>query len=180
MKGLRRLAVLVALLAAGRAEAQDALPLDAFFGRWEGSAIGQSVGEATIGYGVRDLDVRISGTADGFEISWVTVSRAGSFTAPEAEGKRRITTQRFVRAGPSAWTAAGAQGPGAGRSFSWARLEGRSLDVYVLEIDETGIYEVARYQRTISRAGVMDLKFTRIRDGTTVRRVSGNLMPAAD
>ncbi len=179
MVGLRILAVLVTLLAAAGAGAQDALPLEAFFGRWDGSAIGKRVEETTIGYGMRDLDVRISGTAEGFEITWVTVIQAPGAGA-DAEAQRRSTTTRFVRASPSTWDAEGADGPGAGRSHSWARLEGRSLNVYVLEIDGRGIYQVSRYERTISPAGVMDLRFTRIRDGTTVRRVTGSLLPAAD
>ncbi len=177
MKGLRILAVLVALLAATGAGAQDTLPVEAFFGRWDGRAIGKSVGETTIGYGRRDLDLRISGAAEGFEITWVTVIRA---QGADAEAQRRSTTVRFVRASPSTWEAEGADGPGAGRSHSWARLEGRSLNIYVLEIDRRGIYEVSRYERTISRTGVMDLRFTRIRDGKTVRRVTGSLLPAAD
>lgn len=183
MTALRFVTVLVALLASAPAGAQESLTIDAFFGRWEGSALGQSADEPTIGYGARDLDVRISRTADGFEITWFTVPRAGSLTAPEAEAQRRFTTAQFVRSGPSTWAAAGsegANGPGASFSHSWARLEGRSLYVYVLEIDEDGIYQLSQYQRTISPAGVMDLKFTRTRDGTTVRRVSGNLMPASE
>ncbi len=179
MVGLRILAVLVALLAATGADAQDALPLEAFFGRWDGKAIGKRVEETTIGYGVRDLDVRISGTAEGFEITWVTVIQAQGAGA-DAEAQRRSTTVRFVRANPSTWEAEGADGPGAGRSHSWARLEGRSLNIYVLEIDRRGIYEVSRYERTISRTGVMDLKFTRIRDGKFVRGVTGSLLLAAD
>jgi hypothetical protein len=177
MKIPRILAVLVALLAAAGAGAQEALPLEAFFGRWDGSAIGKRVEETTVGYGVRDLDVRISGTAEGFEITWVTVIRAQD---AGADAQRRATTARFVRASPSTWEAEGADGPGAGRSHSWARLEGRSLNVYVLEIDGRGIYQMSRYERTISSSGVMGLRFTRIRDGTTVRRVTGSLLPAAD
>ncbi len=179
MKGLRILAVLMALLAATGAGAQDTLPVEAFFGRWDGSAIGKSVEETTIGYGRRDLDLRISGTAEGFEITWVTVIQAQGAGA-DAEAQRRSTTVRFVRASPSTWEAEGADGPGTGRSHSWARLEGRSLNIYVLEIDRRGIYEVSRYERTISRTGVMDLKFTRIRDGKIVRGVTGSLLPAAD
>lgn len=183
MKALRFLTVLVALLASRAAGGQEALPLDAFFGRWEGTALGQSADAPTSGFGARDLDVRISGTADGFEITWFTVPRAGSLTAPEAEAQRRFTTARFVRSGPSVWAAASAEGtagPGVAFSHSWARLEGRSLFVYVLEIDERGVYQLARYQRTISPVGVMDLQFARTRDGTVVRRVSGNLMRAGD
>lgn len=183
MTALRFLLVLVALLASRAAAGQEALSIDDFFGRWEGTALGQSADAPTSGFGARDLDVRISGAADGFEITWFTVPRAGSLTAPEAEAQRRFTTAHFMRSGPSVWEASaaeGAEGPGGSFSHSWARLEGRSLYVYVLEIDERGIYQLARYERTISLAGVMDLRFTRTRDGTVVRRVSGNLMRVGD
>ena len=180
MKGLPSLVILVGLLTAVRAYAQEALPLDAFFGRWEGSAIGQDAAESTLGYGIRDLDVRISGTADGLEITWFTVPRAGSLAGPEAETERRSTTVHFAPAGPSVWLGEAAEGPGADFSRSWARLDGRSLYVYVLEVDELGIYQLSRYERTISAAGVMDLRFTRDKDGRTVRRVTGSLLRAGD
>jgi len=180
MKGLRFLAVLVLLLSPARAGAQDALSLDAFFGRWEGSAISQRADEPTMGYGVRDLDVRISETADGFEIAWVTVFQDAGLAAQDAEPKRRLTTARFAQIGPSAWIGERADGPGAGLTHSWARLEARSLFVYVLEIDESGLYDLSRYVRTLSPAGVMDLRFTRTRDGATLRRVTGSLLPAGD
>lgn len=183
MKGLHILAGLALLLAAAGAGAQDsqeALSLDAFFGRWEGSAIGQRADEPTSGYSARDLGVRISETADGFEIAWVTVIQMTSLAAADAEPKRRLTTARFQRTGPSVWQGESADRPGTGLSRSWARLEGRSLYVYVLEIDEAGLYDLSRYVRTISPAGIMNLKFTRTRDGTALRRVTGSLLPAAD
>ncbi len=184
MKGLRCLATLGLLLlataGAGAQEANDTLALDAFVGRWEGTAIGQRSDEPTSGYGARDLDVRISETADGFEIAWTTVIQTTGLAAADAEPKRRLTAARFGRSGPSVWLGEGAEGPGAAVSRSWARLEGRSLYVYVLEIDEAGLYDLSRYVRTISPAGVMDLKFTRTRDGAPLRRVSGSLLPAGD
>ncbi|MDX1576402.1 MAG: hypothetical protein R3285_09425 [Kiloniellales bacterium] len=183
MRGLRCLAALALLLAAGRAGAQevnDALGLDAFFGHWRGTAIGQRADEPTTGYGVRDLDVRISETTDGFEIAWTTVIQAAGVAAEDAEPKRRRTSARFVQTGPAVWQGESTDGPGVGLSRSWARLEGRSLTVYVLEIDEAGLYDLSRYARTISPAGVMDLKFTRTRDGAALRRVTGSLLPAAD
>ena len=179
MTHLRVLALLVALLAAGGTRAQDALSLDAFFGRWEGSAIGKSVTASAPGYRARDLDVTISGTPEGFEITWVTLIRGQDDGADEA-AERRATTARFIATGGSTWQAEGAEAPPAGLARSWGRLEGNSLNVYVLEIDETGIYEIAQYERTITPAGVMDLKFTRIRDGRTVRQVTGSLLRAAE
>lgn len=183
LRGLPVLAVLAALFVAPSAAAQEALALDAFFGSWQGSAIDTRVEASSLDYGLRDMDVRIAGTEDGFEIDWVTVIQSpgvGSGAAADAEARRRSTTQRFVRAGPAVWEAADTEGPGLGRTHTWARLAERSLTVYVLEIDESGLYQLSRYERTITPAGVMDLKFTRTRDGVTVRRVSGSLMPVAE
>jgi hypothetical protein len=183
LQGLRVLAALAVLFMAPAAAAQEALALDAFFGLWEGSAIDTRVEASSLDYGLRDMDVRIAGTEDGFEIAWVTVIQSpgiASGAAADAEARRRSTTQRFVRVGPAVWEAADTDGPGLGRAHTWARLAERSLTVYVLEIDETGLYQLSRYERTITPAGVMDLKFTRTRDGVTVRRVSGSLMPVPE
>lgn len=180
MKRLPMLVVCAVLLAPMPAGAQDTLQLEAFLGRWEGSALGRRADEPTVGYGIRDLDVQISGTDDGFQITWITISRVSGLASPDAEVKRRVNSQNFVRVGPAVWKAEGVEGPGASFSYSWARLQGRSFHVYVLEIDEGGIYQLSHYNRTISRAGVMDLKYTRTRDGTVVRRVTGHLMPASD
>jgi hypothetical protein len=175
--GLQLITLLVSVLAALPAAAAESLPIGAFFGKWEGSAIGQRVTTPTIGYGTRDMDVTVSGTEQGFEITWVTVIRLWDMKEGD-ESHRRSSTAKFVKNGPSSFVAEGAEGPGANVSHSWARIDERSLIVYVFEIDPDGIYDLSRYARTISESGVMDLTFTRIRDGQTVRRVTGSLLPA--
>ena len=179
MSRLRMLAVLACLIAGIKPAAAEDLPIEAFFGRWSGSAISQSVTTSTMGDGARDLDVTISGTEEGFEITWITVI-IPSGVEEGSETRRRTTTASYRRSGPSGFEAEGAQGVGAGKSYSWARIEKRGLLVYVFEIDEEGVYDLSHYVRTISESGVMDLSFTRVRDGTTVRRVTGNLLPAKD
>jgi hypothetical protein len=132
-----------------------------------------------MGYGARDLDVTISGTADGFDITWITVIKP-SGVQQDSEGHRRTSTASYLANGPSSFEAKGAQGVGPGKSYSWARIDERSLIVYVFEIDGEGVYDLSRYVRTISDSGIMDLSFTRDRDGATVRRVTGNLLPASN
>jgi hypothetical protein len=178
MSPLRSLIFLICLFAGIVPAAAETLPIDAFFGRWGGSAIGQSVTTSTMGYGARDLDVTISGTAEGFDITWITVIKP-SGVEQDSEG-HRTSTASFLRSGPSSFEAKGAQGVGPGKSYSWARIEERSLIVYVFEIDGEGVYDLSRYVRTISDSGIMDLSFTRDRDGATVRRVTGNLLPASE
>ncbi len=179
MRRLRILTLLAGLFAGMAPAAAETLPIEAFFGRWGGSAIGQSVTTSTMGYAARDLDVTISGTGAGFDITWITVIKPSGVEAG-SEIRRKTTTASFLRGGPSSFEAKGAQGVGPGKSYSWARIEERSLIVYVFEIDGAGVYNLSRYARTISDSGIMDLSFTRNRDGVTVRRVTGNLLPAND
>ena len=179
MSPLRSLTFLICLFAGIAPAAAENLPIEAFFGRWGGSAVGQSVTTSTMGYGARDLDVTISGTAEGFDITWITVIKP-SGVEPDSDEHRRISTASFLSSGPSSFEAKGAQGVGPGKSYSWARIEERSLIVYVFEIDGEGVYDLSRYVRTISDSGIMDLSFTRTRDGATVRRVTGNLLPASE
>ena len=179
MSPLRSLTFLICLFAGIAPAVAENLPIEAFFGRWSGSAVGQSVTTSTMGYGARDLDVTISGTVEGFDITWITVIKP-SGVEPDSDGHRRASTASFLRRGPSSFEAKGAQGVGPGKSYSWARIEERSLIVYVFEIDGDGVYDLSRYVRTISDSGIMDLSFTRNRDGATVRRVTGNLLPAND
>ena len=62
-----------------------------------------------------------------------------------------------------------------GSPYGWARLAGRTLTVYLMEIDTAGTYSLARYARTLSGAG-MDLEFTSLRDGEPTRTVRGKLV----
>ena len=57
---------------------------------------------------------------------------------------------------------------------SWARIEGRTLFVYVMTVSERGIYEIQTYARTLG-ARNLKLDFTRVRDGERVRKVTGKL-----
>ena len=56
-----------------------------------------------------------------------------------------------------------------------ARLEGRTLTVYVMTVTKRGIYEMHSYARTLAPDGSLQLLFTRIRDGERVRKASGTL-----
>ncbi len=178
----RALVLAVLLLVGAWPAAADSLPIDAFYGRWEGMAMGKSLttsskGKVALEYGARDLDVTIAETEKGFSVTWSTVRRASNNSA-DGQLRRNLTTARFIRASPTTFEPEVTRGIGAGRSHTWARLEGRSLIVYVFEIDAAGVYELARYARTISASGVMDLRFTRTRDGKIVREVGGSLVPA--
>ena len=131
-------------------------------------------GASGVQYTRRDLDVTIARSGDGFSITWTAlIGKRGA--GGNAEDRRKSNTLAFHRKGPNSFEAEGAIGTGLGKSYSWARLDGSSLIMYILEIDEDGVYEVSRYARTISRSGEMELRFIRHRDGQLVRHVSAVL-----
>ena len=80
---------------------------------------------------------------------------------------------------PGVYRPAKVGAPLSDEELSWARIEDRSLIVYLMTISAQGIYEIQSYTRTL---GVKNLKllFTRIRDGERVRKVSGKLRRVGD
>jgi hypothetical protein len=62
-----------------------------------------------------------------------------------------------------------------GSPYGWARIQGRTLTLYVMAITPNGSYAISRYARTLSGTG-MDLEFTAIRDGEPARVVRGKLV----
>lgn len=168
------LILIAAIVAAPSRAAAENSSLEAFLGHWTGSAISQQFTPAGLRYAPRDLDVTVSRTEDGFDISWTTLIRSRDSTkAPE----RRETSVSFVRTGPAEFVARDLDSPGVGGTYSWARIEERALIVYLFEIGPDGIYELSRYARTVSPTGVMDLDFTRLRDGRTEIHVTGHFLP---
>ena len=65
-----------------------------------------------------------------------------------------------------------------GGTAVWGRIEEQSLIVYLFQIDQNGNYDLTRYERMLSTSGRMILDFKRTRDGRTIRRVTGELVPA--
>ena len=58
--------------------------------------------------------------------------------------------------------------------YAWARLLDHTLSVYTLTITDSGGYEMHVYDRALD-GDTMDLRFTRLEDGSVVRLVSGRL-----
>lgn len=169
------LSVLALLLAApGPAGAAGKTGLAAFFGNWGGTAIAKNRDSIYFGVTIRDLDVTIAGTGDGFDISWTTVFRRGG-TPDKPKIRRKTTKLSFAWAGPGLYRAKGADGPGFGRNFSWGRIEGNRLLLYIFVLDDKGIYQLSSYTRTLTGSG-MDLEFSAIRDGESLRTVTGRLI----
>lgn len=123
----------------------------------------------------RDMSVSISETDEGFTVGWKT-------TTYKLDG--RVKEQAFsVEFRPSdrahIYSAAMKRNvfghevpldPMKGEPFVWGRIEGETLTVYSLFIDEDGDYELQQYDRTLAEGG-LNLSFSRFRDGQKSRSV---------
>jgi hypothetical protein len=172
---LGRVALAVLALAAARPAAAADRPLKDFFGEYAGQTISGAADELS----ARDLSVSIEPwKADGFTVKWTTVIRG-------RDGVRRqsysINFQPSPRPGiyGSAMRADmfGGQAPLdplKGEPYVWARIDGDRLDVYSLMITDDGGYEIQLFDRRLTADG-MDLTFSRVRDGETLREINGTL-----
>ena len=167
---LRCLVLVVIVSLALPASAQESALSD-FLGHWKGVGISEQASETgDFEYANRDLDIEIKPTEDGFALSWTAALRNddGSLT-------RKSARLEFREVKSGVFEAPGRTGAGLSHAHTWARLTAGSLIVYVLEIDEAGIYELSQYVRTLTSPGQMELGYTRHRDGRPVRSVIGRL-----
>jgi len=173
------LAGLAAALAAGLATAAD-LPLAAFFGTWQGSAVSESEISANFRLTSRDIGVTVKPAGGGFALEWTTVQRQrGTPGNPDAELKR--TSLAFVPAErPGIWRAEGNADPiAAGQPYAWAHIDGRALVVKSLQILPSGRSELQVYRRSLTDLG-MELEFVRMVDGEPARTARGRLVKVAN
>jgi len=149
-----------------------AADIAAFVGDYIGSAnVVDADGEST----PRDMSVSIHETSKGFNVSWKT-------TTYKLDG--RIKEQKFsVDFLPSdradVFSAAMKRNvfghevpldPMKGEPFVWGRIEGDTMTVFSLFIDERGGYELQQYDRTLAEGG-LDLSFSRFANGVRSRLV---------
>lgn len=162
------------LLAAGAASAQDAT-LQAFFGQWQGSGISKTDQSLYFGETVRDFDVEIRAEGQGFRVAWTTVLRQGG-DPNNPDVRRRSAERGFSPSGNGRYFVASDSGnPLTGGDMAWARLEKRTLTIYIMTIAEDGLYDMQIYARTLEAPG-MTLRFTRIRGDEPQRTVEGRLV----
>lgn len=153
-----------------------AAELEDFFGRWKGAAIIEQVSESgDFQYSSRDLDVTIRPATQGFSITWTSEKRA-------ADGllERRSGNRSFFRSGGELFESEMRLRKGLSFQRSWARLTKNSLIIYVLEVDERGVYELSRYMRRLISPEKMTLGYTRDLDGRLVRAITGELARVPD
>ncbi len=162
------------ILASGGAQAAD-LGIKALFGNFQGGGVAENDDSLYFGVTARDFDVDIQPTGQGFSVKWTSVIRGGG-TPGKPETRRKTSTRTYKPSTrPGIWEADKSQDPVNGGELSWARVIGNTLTVFLMSVRKDGAYELQQYDRKILPTG-MELVFTRVRDGDTVRTVKGRLV----
>jgi len=161
------------LFAGAPASAQG---VERFYGHFEGSGISENADSIYFAVSVRDLDIRI-GPADGggFTLSWTTITREGGDPNNPKVKKKEATLVFQPTDKPGVYRATEPGDPLRGEPVWWSRVEGNALYTYRMQINLDGTWQVQKYVRTVSGAG-MTLVFERIMDGDQVRQVRGRLI----
>jgi len=145
--------------------------------------VGTYVGEAEFTYAGervrRDMSVTVVPDGKGFVVGWTSVTRQ-----PGQRGKSksyRISFTPTTRAGifgsamkTNMFGKEVPLDPLQGEPFVWARIEGETLTVFSLYINEEGGYEMQEYHRTLVDGG-MNLVFRWVKDGTARKEISAFL-----
>ena len=162
--------VVGAFLATDGAQAEDA-PLEAFFGRFEGSGMTRNPNVIHWGFMDRDMDVEIGPEDDGFYVAWTTVFREAFGGGEARRNSARMAFMPTTR--PGIFLAKGAA-EGITKGLSWASIWRNVLSVRILAIQEDGSYVVQTYHRTLTDDG-LNLLFLSDEDGQTIRMVNARL-----
>lgn len=181
---LRAATLLVLATAAGGAAAQE--PYDPFIGTYVGRA--EAVGQnGDTPREVRDLDVLILRTSQGFGIESITVNHHGdrmdpsvrrrssamSFAESDIDGIYERDFERDVFARRDEMNLVN------GDPLQWARIVDDTLLVYSFVLNEDGSYELHTYRRTRDDTGLA-LEFNSQSNGEVVREVVGQLVRVED
>ena len=157
---------LVALSMSTTAQAADR-KIDEFYGRWLGT------GEATQGQAKtqsRDAEVIIEKAADGFKISWTTMS--SDVTSPTKSKVKAAELTFKPGAKPGFFIDLKSGNALDGKKTTWARLSGDTLIINQLVVTDDGHWDVSVYERTLKGKDDMELFFTRFTDGKIARQAS--------
>jgi hypothetical protein len=163
-------ALLAAVMAPTPGGAEGASSIKDFFGAYKGEGIAKNREEIDFTRTMRDLDTIIEPAGEGgFTVKWTTVIR-------DVEGGRKIDNAlTFAPTGrPNVFKAVDAGDPLAKGHYAWARIDGRTLTVNVLEVGEEGQGRWQIYQRRLTGDG-MELTFRRLDGSGALRIVSGKL-----
>ena len=163
------LALVAAIVAPTRSGAENAAGIKEFYGHFIGQGVAKNRDNLDFARTMRDIDTIIEPAGDGFTIKWTTVIR-------DVEGGRRIDNSlTFVPAGkPNIYKASDAGDPVVKGSYGWARIDGRTLVVNVLEVGDEGQGRWQVYERRLTGDG-MELTYRRLDHSGALRIVSGKL-----
>ena len=164
----------VALSVSSAAQAADR-KIDDFVGRWIGT------GQATQGSAAtqsRDSEVIIEKSADGFKISWTTMSSAIN-DASHSKVNASVLTFKRGKA-PSMFIDVKSGNALDGKKTTWARISGDMLSIAQLVIGDDGQWDVTVYDRTLKGKDDMTLSFTRVTNGAIARQASLVMSRAKD
>jgi hypothetical protein len=159
------------------AQAQN-LPVDAFYGHYQGSGIAENEDSLYFGVTVRDLDVRIGPEADGFYVEWTSVIRGGGDPNNPDIRKRSARVAFSPSERPNVFISKAATNP-MKDGLIWARVLDQTLTVNVMRVNDNGSYIVQTYNRTLSGTG-MTLNFVNTADGEPLRQVEARLVKVGD
>ena len=158
----------ILLLVSGPASAAS---IEDFIGTFEGNVEFDNNGTPER----RDMSVEISETDDGFSVSWTSVSYKS-----DGRTKEKTYTIAFqpserdnIFASAMKSNVFGKQvplDPLKGEPFVWSRIEGDTLTLFSLFIDENGDHEMQEYHRTLADGGLA-LEFRRLSNGVEVRTI---------
>jgi hypothetical protein len=148
----------------------------AFEGDWRGNAISENNVSVNFPITSRDIDVEIRpDTAGGFSITWRTLLRQKGNPSNPKEILKETTLTFVATDKPGVWKDSRGGNFYSGDTVSWAQIKNQTLTVYVLEMSETGDYDMQVYKRTLTGLN-MELEFTAIRDGAVRRTAKGRLV----
>ena len=168
---------MVALCVVALASPAMAVPLDEFFGSYSGSAeIVESDGSAR----PRDMSVEIAPTERGkFSVAWTSTTyySDGRVNEKSYHIDFRPTDRAGVYAAAQQRNVFGHEvqlDPMKGEPFVWARIEGDTMTVFSLFVDDSGGYEIQQFDRTLIPGGLF-LSFSRVRNGEILKTVEAEL-----
>jgi len=172
-------ATLLAMIPVAVQAAAD-LPISAYFGKFSGGGVAQNRDSIYFAVTARDFDITISpARGNGFRIDWTSVIRHGG-TPKQPEIRRKASSKTLTgTATPGVFRGTATGNPLDGGEMCWARIRGNTLTIFLMTVSKGGNYELQQYDRTLSGTG-MKLVFRSMRDGETVRTVTGRLVKTAN
>jgi len=156
-------------------------PTDIFYGVYEGTS---TTTETVGGLSEPEMKVVIRPRKKGFVVEWATLRKKSDGRVKRKEYAINFeTTKRENIYGSgmrrNMFGKAVPMDPLKGDPYVWAKIDGKTLTVYAMLVNDDGGYEMQVYERTRTDAG-LDLKFTRVSDGQPVRVFHGKLKKVAD